>query len=216
LKPLQNTANQRHLPHAWLRPRHIRALLPDITYDYLRKLCKNGLVHKIHLGDGGHGYYVLSEVGKVLELPIDQPIARQPVPEVPCPALLRLRDIRNRIGFSRDYVERLVKARALKPFFKHNRAKALYPTWQVVHLLPPFNLVIQTEPAARRLRRRNVTKWLGVTAAELESWVRLDRIHRVLGYYDKNEIQREILGVSGVAIKTKRIKNAEVGPKLGM
>jgi hypothetical protein len=186
----------------WLvRPRDIRrAFGSDITYYTLRKLREAGLIRARRARPDGNAYYIAEEIAKAFGFPLEPP---KPVePPTPLPGLLRLRDIRKRIGFCRDGVEDFVKAGEIKPFLKCAKAKALYPTWQLLRNIAAagcrISLATQPEPAARWLRRRIVTKWLGVTATELESWVQLELIRRADGYYDKEEIKQKILGLTNV------------------
>jgi hypothetical protein len=115
--------------------------------------------------------------------------------------LLRLRDVSRWLGFSRDELESWESAGLIIPFRKHKTAKAVYRKWQFKKL---FNLHDATnaetrEPSAEDLRRFDVLGWLGITAAELDSWVRLQIIHPHFkregekAYYSKAELKKKVL-----------------------
>jgi hypothetical protein len=138
--------------------------------------------------------------------------AYQPPVVVPSllPPLLRLRHVVSFIGFSRDRIEVLCGDRKVIPFFKKKDSKAWYRTWQLKRLVGYSGAKIQAPPAKRRLRRKEVARWLGVPPAELESWIRLGRITRrrprggKWGYFDREEIMQKVLGL-------KCVKTADFG-----
>ena len=178
--------------------------MPDITRDVLRKWRSGGIIKGIRSPPNSHPRYFAHEIKKVLGLEPEEPPHPTSVPErARLAPLLRLRDVEEHIGFKRDEVEDLVRTRQIKPFFKHNSAKALYRTWQFKKLVgrgdddPPK---IRSEPPTPYLRRAAASKWLGVTNVEIESWVRpCGWIHRKTfrgkGYYDRDEIKRKILAL---------------------
>src|ERR1041385_3019521 len=89
----------------------------------------------------------------------------------PSRELLRLRDVVSWLQISRDTVELLEKRRRITPFRKCKGAKAWYRKWQLCrefHLVPKRQ---NEEPSTPKIRRADVLTWLGVPAAELESWV---------------------------------------------
>ena len=186
---------------ALLRPRDIQRWRPDITPDVLRKWRVAGKIKGIRKSRSSHPIYFVSEIKMALGILENPP--RKSEPEcAPLAPLLRLRDVEKRIGFKRDQVEELVRARQLKPFFKVRGAKALYRTWQIKKLVdagdddPPK---IQPEPSKEFLRRAVVMKWLHVPSAEIESWVRLGWIRRITvsgkGYYLRDEIKSRVLAL---------------------
>ena len=128
--------------------------------------------------------------------------------------LLRLRDLLKWLrsdwisGFSRDELERWEAAGVIHPFRKHTRAKAIYRKWEFKNVLKKLNgaadgaqnLNLNREPEAKLLRRGDVTAWLGVTKAEVDSWSPCV-IHPIRkrknskARYRKSEIKRNVLGI---------------------
>jgi hypothetical protein len=184
---------------ALLRPRHIyrfthsikSPVCPILPAD-LRKLRLSGELKVVVFAKGEHPYYAAWSVKRICGLPFKIPEACQPRVEVPVlPPLLRLRDVVTRIGVSRDKLEILRRDRSIDPFYKREGSKALYRTWQFIRL--GFDgIKIRPAPNKRQLRRREVARWLGVTPAEIESWVPLV-IKRRRGYFDRDEIAQKVL-----------------------
>jgi hypothetical protein len=203
--------NAKNVPDgAWLRPRDIYSLWPSITPALLRKWRSTGQVVCKRFGENEHPFYIAGGIKRLLGIPVEKPkeatqaateIATRQLARANKPGqrlapqqyapLLRLRDVMN-VGLSRDEIEIWVQKGLIKPFYKARQAKALYPTWQLKRLLE-FNMKIRAAPRTKRLRRRQVLDWLGVPAAEIESWVRLGWISRHQGCYDRDEVIEKIL-----------------------
>ena len=121
-------------------------------------------------------------------------------PESPSHELLRLREVRNWLGITRDYVELLEKEGMITPFRKHAGAKAWYFTRQLCRVFQIRLPDLQKAPLCQALRRFDVLNWLGITPAEFESWVRYRIIspmrchgkHRK-AYYSMREIKENVL-----------------------
>jgi hypothetical protein len=120
--------------------------------------------------------------------------------EPPSYELLRLRDVRKWLGITRDYVELLEKEGMITPFRKRKGAKAWYFTRQFCRVFQVPLPDLRKAPPIRLLRRFDVLNWLGVPAAELESWVRYriispTRCHRKQrkAYYSMSKIKENVL-----------------------
>ncbi len=173
-----------------LRPRHIYRLWPSITPALLRKWRLAGQVKYVQYEQNSHPFYFTLGIKKALGIHVETPIFRSEKPTLFAP-LLRLRDVVDLLGLSRDVVEDLVLRRRIKPFYKAKHAKALYRTWQF--RLPKIQ--IRSTPAIKSLRRREVIDWLGLPDAEIESWEGVRWIRRRKGYYNRDEIARKILAL---------------------
>jgi len=115
--------------------------------------------------------------------------------------LLRLRQVLQWLGISRDYLELLEKEGRITPFRKSKGAKAWYRAYE---LCSDFEIGLPTAKRPRTLlvRRADVLCWLGVPAAEFESWVRYGIIlgRHLRGpnskaYYATCEIETNVLGI---------------------
>jgi hypothetical protein len=121
------------------------------------------------------------------------------LPSPPRRELLRLREVQQWLGICRDYVELLEREGRITPFRKTKRAKAWYQTNE---LCADFEIFLPiTRPHIELLRRADVLDWLGVPAAEFQSWIRCGIIsaHHPNGphtkaYYLRSEIECKVLG----------------------
>jgi len=118
--------------------------------------------------------------------------------------LLRLSDVLSWLRISRDTVEMLEKRKRITPFRKCKGARAWYRKWQ---LCREFQLIPKRqneEPRTPTLRRADVLTWLGVPAAEFESWVHFGIVsaipspgERAKAFYRRGEIKTKVLGQRG-------------------
>ena len=185
----------REEPPAWmeLRPRNIYRWLPEITPKILRVWRETGALKDRRWTPNSHPVYLVADIKEALGIPVVASDDRALGKDAPLP-LLRLRGVKTRIGFPRDETEILVNAGLIKPFYKHENAKALYPTWQFKKFQLD-DLKITPQPTKKLIRRRAVINWLSVPAAEIEPWVSLGIIHRCDGFYRTSEIRQRVLGL---------------------
>src|SRR5262249_26290438 len=110
--------------------------------------------------------------------------------------------VQNWLKISRDCLESLEARGRINPFRKHKRAKAWYPKWQLSceFLLPEERQ--NKMPSTVWIRRADALAWLGIPAAEFESWVRLRIISAIRlrsaqskARYVVREIKMKILGL---------------------
>jgi hypothetical protein len=125
-----------------------------------------------------------------------------PEGEEPPNELLRLREVRRWLGIPRDEIESWELNGFILPFRKFKSAKALYRKWQFMKAIGRQPKKQNFEPEDEFLRRGDVAAWLGVTAAEVDSWSRHGVIHadrtrrRGKALYRKSEIKKNVLGLS--------------------
>jgi hypothetical protein len=185
--------------HVFLRPRDIfyltRSTTSPISPADLRKARLTGAFKCVRFGKM-HPFYPAWAVKEFCGVPFERAeISERPMTVSPLlrplRPLLRLRDVK-RLGFSRDRIEDLCRRRRITPFYKKKNSKALYLTWQFNRLVD--DVKIQPPPHKRRLRRREVARWLGVTRAEIDSWARLGIVKRRRGYFSRDQIVERVLG----------------------
>jgi hypothetical protein len=132
-----------------------------------------------------------------------RPLRGRTLGKEPACELLRLRDVQAWLRISRDAIELLEREGKIMPFRKRRRAKAWYRKWQLA-----FEFLLPEEkqnkaPRSLFIHRADALVWLGVPAAEFESWVRCEIISarrfrdRWKAYYDVSEIKKNVLGLGG-------------------
>jgi hypothetical protein len=142
-----------------------------------------------------------------------------PLGEEPPYELLRLREVLDWLRTTRDEVESWGKNGWIRPLRKRKSAKALYLKWELCVLLGRPPTVQNQEPRNPKIRRADALAWLGVPAAEFESWVNNNvicaiRSDRGKAYYSVSEIKKKVLRQSGKRWE-RYCKLVETGPTPG-